>query len=101
MRNTLVREKIKNLNIQYIHPSYSLELELVRHISSGDYETAMSVMNRFLLMERPQLAYDAIRSERNSLIALCTILTRAAIKGGVYTEDAFDMSDVVIRNIEL
>jgi len=51
-------------------------------------------------MERPQLALNPIRSEKNSLIALCTVLARAAIKGGVYTEDAFDMSDAVIRNIE-
>ncbi len=100
MDNPLIREKINNLNHQYVHPSYSLELELVRNIANGDYDSAMSVMKRFLLMERPQLAFDPIRSEKNSLIALCTVLTRAAIKGGVYTEDAFDMSDAVIKNIE-
>lgn len=100
MESSLIKEKINNLNSHYVHPSYSLELELVRNVAYGDYNAAMSVMRRFLLMERPQLALNPIRSEKNSLIALCTVLTRAAIKGGVYTEDAFDMSDAVIRNIE-
>ena len=100
MKNTLIEEKIKNLDYQYVHPSYSLELELVRNVASGDYDSAITVMKRFALMERATLAYNPLRSEKNSLIALCTVLTRAAIKGGVHTEDAFDMSDAVIKNIE-
>ena len=100
MKNSLIKERIKNLNFQYVHPSYSLELELVRYVANGNYDDAIRVMKHFAMMERPQLAYEVVRSTRNSLIALCTVLTRAAIKGGVHAEDSFDMSDAVIKNIE-
>lgn len=101
MKNSMINEKIKNLNHHYVHPSYSLELELSRQVSLGNYEEAMSVMHHFQILEGPKLAYNPIRSKQNSMIALCTVLTRAAIKGGVHTEDAFDMSDAVIKNTEM
>lgn len=100
MKESFVGEQLKNQGLDYVHPSHSLELELVRHVADGNYEEALAVMQRFALMERPQLAYNEIRSVKNQLIALCTVLTRAAIKGGVLTEDAFDMSDIVIRTVE-
>ena len=51
-------------------------------------------------MERARLADSPVRSVKNSLIASCTLFTRAAIDADVPPEDAFSHSDVHILEIE-
>lgn len=84
----------------YAHPSYRLEKQLVHAIALGNWEEAKKTLDEINRLERAVLAKDPIRSLKNSMIASCTIFTRATIQGGVDPEHAYNMSDVFIRQIE-
>jgi YesN/AraC family two-component response regulator len=92
--------RIKNQQNFYLHPSYALEQQLLRAISRGDYEQAKELLDEINGLERAKLSKDPIRSLKNSLICSCTLFTRAIIKGGVQPENAFNLSDVFIQQIE-
>lgn len=88
-----------NLNFYY-HPSYTLEQQLMDCIIRTDKKGAREVLAQINSLERAKLASEPVRSLKNSLICSCTLFTRAVIKGGVFPEDAFNLSDVMIREIE-
>lgn len=101
MKPSLIREKLKNLNIQYTHPSYFLEKKLLRQIRMGLQSEVHATLNEINALQKASLARTSLRSIKNSLIASCTLFTRSAIESGVDAEDAFDLSDVLIKEIEL
>jgi len=100
MKNTMILEKLKNLNMYYNHPSYVLEQKLLNAIKMGSLENSMQAVHLINESERATLAKDSTRSIKNSLIGSCTLFTRAVIDAGVDPEDAFDLSDVFIKHIE-
>jgi YesN/AraC family two-component response regulator len=100
VNNSLIKEKLKNFNIQYSHPSYSFERKLLREIKLCLLDEALATLHQINSLERPTLSNDRIRSCKNSLIASCTLFTRAAIDSGVDYEDAFATSDIFIKHIE-
>lgn len=69
-------------------------------ITRCDQQGAKEVLDQINSLERAKLAAEPIRSLKNSLICSCTLFTRAIIHGGVLPEDAFNLSDVMIRQIE-
>lgn len=101
MKNSLIREKLRNLDSHYVHPSYALECKLLKEIEYGYLDEAIATQERILETERPMLGKDLLRSTRNALIASCTLFTRASIEGGIVPEDAFNLSDVFINQIDL
>jgi YesN/AraC family two-component response regulator len=100
VKNSLIKEKLKNLDIHYKHPSYALECKLLKEIRQGYLSSAAHTLKEINALEKPILARDSIRSTKNSLIGSCTLFTRAVIEAGVNSEDAFDLSDVFIKHIE-
>lgn len=105
--------KIKNTNIMrflesraeniqnfYYHPSFALEQQLMDCIIRCDQKAAKEVLDQINILERAKLAGEPLRSIKNSLICSCTLFTRAIIRGGALPEDAFSLSDVMIRQIE-
>ncbi|NRD76519.1 helix-turn-helix transcriptional regulator [Bacillus sp. BRMEA1] len=88
-----------NLNFYY-HPSYTLEQQLMDCIIRCDHMGAKEVLDQINSLERAKLSSEPLRSLKNSLICSCTLFTRAVIHGGVLPEDAFNLSDVMIRQIE-
>lgn len=100
MKNSLIREKLRNLDSHYVHPSFALEMKLLREIEYGYLEEAIATQNKILEHERPVLGRDPLRSYKNAMIASCTVFTRAAIAGGLIPEDAFNLSDVFINQID-
>jgi len=100
MNNALIREKLKNFDIQYSHPSYSLEQQLLHHIKSCNLLAALQVVETTKSLEKPTLSKDPVRSLKNSLIASCTLFTRSAIESGVDYEDSFALSDVFIKHLD-
>jgi YesN/AraC family two-component response regulator len=104
---------IKNINIKhffetraeniqnfYYHPSFALEQQLMDCIIRCNEKEAKDVLDQINILERAKLAGEPIRSLKNSLICSCTLFTRAIIHGGAFPEDAFNLSDVMIRQIE-
>ena len=84
----------------FSHPPFRLEQEIVRQIISGDRPNARRTLAEINALPRATLARDPIRSLKNSLICSCALFTRAAIAGGVSSEDAFALSDACIQSLE-
>jgi two-component system response regulator YesN len=82
------------------HPPYFFEQEITRQIIHGNREHAMQLLEELNRLSRATLADTPLRSLKNSLIASVTLFTRAAITGGVPSDEAFTMSDSFIQTIE-
>ena len=85
---------------QFQHPPYALEQEICRLIANGDKESSAKILAEINAAPRALLAADPVRSLKNSLIASCTFMTRAAISGGVSPDEAFTLSDAFIQRME-
>ncbi|HWR22294.1 MAG TPA: AraC family transcriptional regulator [Feifaniaceae bacterium] len=85
---------------QFQHPPYALEQEICRLIANGDKENSANILAEINAAPRALLAPDPVRSLKNSLIASCTFMTRAAISGGVSPDEAFTLSDAFIQRME-
>lgn len=48
-----------------------------------------------------KIAHNALRQQKNLLVCTATLVSRAAIRGGMPTEDAFALSDLYIQKAEL
>lgn len=94
------KARIDNRQNEYIHPSYQLEQKLLKAIELGNAHEAIDALKEINTLERAKLADHHLRSLKNSLICSCTLFTRAIISGGVNPEIAFNLSDVLIQEIE-
>lgn len=100
MLNPFLLKKMENLNCDYRHPSYYLERKLISEIKRGIEQQALETLDVINSLERATLADNPLRSLKNSLIASCTLFSRAALEANVPTEDVFSLSDVTILEIE-
>ena len=95
-----LKERIKNQQNEYLHPSYQLEQKLLKAIKLGNTKSAIQALKEINHLQRAKLADNQLRSLKNSLICSCTLFTRAIIQGGVHPEIAYNLSDVMIQEIE-
>lgn len=84
----------------FFHSPYMVEQEICHFISAGDTEGALQVLSEINSRPKAQLAGNAVRSTKNSMICSCTFMARAAIDGGVSPDEAFTLSDTYIQGIE-
>ena len=83
------------------HNTLAIEEALMGIVSRGD-----SVALRRWLASAPAvrggtIAGDQLRQLRNTFIVTATLVSRAAIRGGMRQDDAFSLSDAYIRRAEL
>ena len=90
----------RNRMALFQHPPFFFEQEIARQIIAGDREHAMQLLTELNRLTRATLADNPLRSLKNSLIASVTLFTRAAITGGVPSDEAFTLSDSYIQTIE-
>ena len=100
MSNSFLFKKMENLHCDYRHPSYYLERKLLNEMKRGLEKQALQTLDTINSTERATLADNPLRSLKNSLIASCTLFTRAAVEANVHPEDVFSQSDVFILEIE-
>lgn len=100
MSNSFQIKKMENLNCDYRHPSYYLERKLISEIKRGVENQALESLDAINSLERATLANNPLRSLKNSLIASCTLFSRAALEANVHPEDVFSQSDIFILEIE-
>jgi len=85
----------------YRHAPFALEEMLIRAVTSGDSEGALIALSKIEnSAEKAILADEPLRSAKNSVICSIVFLTRATIRAGVNSDEAFAMSDAAIRHIE-
>ena len=83
------------------HNTLQIEELLMGIVRSGD----SAALRRWLAQAPPvqggKIAADQLRQQRNLFIVTATLVSRAAIQGGLREDDAFSLSDAYIQRVEL
>lgn len=94
------KAQMKEWDQEVTHSPYQLERKLMSEIQLAMADEAILTLNEINSRKRASLSSEPIRSLKNSLIASCTLFTRAMIEGGVDPESAYSQSDLFINHIE-
>jgi AraC-like DNA-binding protein len=78
--------------------SYEIEKNLIHFIENGNLEGLKNFAPAPI--HEGIIAPDALRQVKNTCIVTITLATRAAIRGGLPTETAFQLSDLYIQKLE-
>lgn len=80
--------------------SYEIEKKLLTLIENGNVEGFKNFTQESTTIHEGIIATNAIRQAKNTAIVMITLSTRAAIRGGLPNETAFQLSDLYIQKIE-
>ena len=83
------------------HASEQIEAMLTDFIRQGQTEELKEFFGCMPSFKVGTLSPDRLRHEKNSFIAAITLMSRAAIAGGVDSDDALTLSDSYINRCEL
>lgn len=86
---------------QVHHNTLALEQTLVNIVRKGDSAALREWITNAPAVRGGILAAEQIRQMKNTFIVTATLVSRAAIRGGMDTEDALSLSDAYIQNCEL
>ena len=84
-----------------LHNTYDLEKQLLSDVEYGRTDSVRAMMRAPAPGRAGKIAHDALRQQKNLLVCTATLVSRAAIRGGMPTEDAFVLSDLYIQKSEL
>lgn len=84
-----------------IHNTLALEQTLVNFVRRGDTATLKKWVEGFPAIRGGVLATNQIRQYKNTFIVTATLISRAAIRGGMDVDDALSLSDAYIQKCEL
>lgn len=97
-----IKEKVfKKTYEQALHHNPNFEKHLLRAVQKGAVNEALDYLDE--LVKLPLNAFLSKNSDRhykNLLISFVTLITRATIDGGLYSENAYTLSDSTIEKIE-
>lgn len=83
------------------HSTDELEAVMLSCVEYGRVDEIQKLFQRPAEGRAGTLAADALRQEKNLLICAATLVTRAAIRGGLDRATAFSLSDAYIQRAEL
>ena len=86
---------------QLEHNTYDLEQRLLRMVRKGDTAALRQWLDRAPAVRSGVVAGEPLRQRKNLFIVTVTLVSRAAIQGGMQVEDAFTLSDSYIQQCEL
>ena len=75
------------------HNTYTQEKQLLRLVRKGDTSSLRKWIASAPAIRGGTLAADQLRQMKNTFVVTATLVSRAAIEGGLGTEDAFSLSD--------
>ena len=106
LQNEAQRRRVRRMTdetaeIPLPHNTYDLEQMLLSIVRKGDTAALRQWISRASAVRGGVLAGDALRQMRNTVIVTATLVSRAAIRGGMDVEDAFTLSDAYIQQCEL
>ena len=84
-----------------VHNTMELEELLLSHVEYGRVAEIQALFQRPAEGRAGKLASDTLRQQKNLMICTATLVTRAAIRGGLDRETAFALSDQYIQKAEL
>lgn len=85
----------------YGHNTYTQEQQVLRMVRKGDTQALRGWIASAPAIRGGTLASDQLRQVKNMFVVTATLVSRAAIQGGLSTEDAFTLSDAYIQRCEL
>lgn len=83
------------------HNTLELEEQMLSCVEYGRVDEIEEMFRRPAMGRAGVLAADALRQQKNLVICTATLVTRAAIRGGLDRETAFALSDNYIQRAEL
>ena len=83
------------------HNTYNQEQQMLRLVRKGDTASLRQWIASAPAIRGGTLASDQLRQMKNTFVVTATLVSRAAIQGGLGTEDAFSLSDAYIQKCEL
>ena len=86
---------------QSLHNTLDQEQALLRIVRKGDTAALKEWINRAPAIRGGVLAKEQLRQKKNTFIVTVTLVSRAAIRGGMDIDDAFSHSDSYIQQCEL
>ena len=84
-----------------IHNTMELEEMMLSCVEHGRTEDILKMFSAPTAVRAGEMASDALRQQKNLIICTATLVTRAAIRGGMNQEQAFALSDMYIQKAEL
>ena len=86
---------------QTVHNTFALEQTLTNIVRKGDVAALREWINNAPAVRGGILSADGFRQMKNTFIVTATLISRAAIRGGMDINDAFYLSDEYIQKCEL
>ncbi len=83
------------------HNTYELEQMLLSCIEHGRPDELETLFHMPATGRAGTMAHDTLRQQKNLLIVIATLSSRAAIRGGMDPEAAFGLSDLYIQKAEM
>lgn len=84
-----------------MHNTMDFEQLMLSHVEHGRTEAVEAMFRGVVAGRAGTMASDTLRQQKNLLICVATLVTRAAIRGGLPQEQAFVLSDLYIQKAEL
>lgn len=100
MNTVVIKEKLKNMYIEYSHPSYNLELQLAFQLKLCMKDEAILTLDKINDLEQPIYSSNPVRSKKISLVAWCTVFTKAALETNIPANEIYHLKDVFISYID-
>jgi len=82
------------------HAPVDFEAAICHAIEIGDHEELMKTLYRPIGGHVGKMSSNALRQEKYAMICMATLASRAAIRGGVSQEIAFNMSDTFCQRVD-
>lgn len=84
-----------------IHNTQDLERQLLTYVEFGDVDKISELFHQPPAGRPGRMAQDGLRQEKNLFVCTMTLVSRAAMKGGLDNETAMALSDLYIQKAEL
>lgn len=86
---------------RFLHNTMELEEHMLSCVEQGKVEEIKEMFKRPVEGRAGTMAPNALRQEKNLIVCTATLVSRAAIRGGLDPETAFSLSDDFIQKAEL
>jgi len=84
-----------------IHNTIELEREMLSYVKAGNTIAIEKLVKQPPTGRAGKMAHDDLRQQKNLIVCIATLTSRAAIAGGLSHEIAFSLSDHYIKKSEL
>jgi YesN/AraC family two-component response regulator len=86
--------------IKYFHTTNGFEKAMLRYVREGSVERLYELINNSPVGNTGKLAKNLLRHHKNQFIVSTALACRAAIEGGMNSENAYTLSDIYLQNVE-